>query len=234
MRTPARPVHGFTLVELLVALAAMALLGAMAWRGLDGMGRAQSRTQAFGEQVQALQAGLGQWDADLDAMAQSPTLSALDFDGRILRITRQVAAIETAPAGVDADIMGGGFRVVAWGVREVDGQRHWLRWQSALLHSRAEWTMAWQQAAWWGQNPTADMRRSEVAVSGADEWQVYYYRGDAWTNPLSSEGGASAASGSSSVVPDGVRLVLTLTAGQAISGRLTRDWVRPNLGSGRS
>ena len=32
---------GFTLVELLVALAAMAMLSLMAWRGIDGMGRAQ-------------------------------------------------------------------------------------------------------------------------------------------------------------------------------------------------
>ena len=32
--------------------------------------------------------------------------------------------------------------------------------------------------------------------------------------------------------PDGVRLVLTLSHGQALSGTLTRDWVRPLLGGG--
>ena len=31
-------------------------------------------------------------------------------------------------------------------------------------------------------------------------------------------------------VPDGVRLVLKLSAGQAVSGTLTRDWVTPDLG----
>ena len=36
MRT-LRVQHGFTLVELLVAVALMALMAAMSWRGLDGM-----------------------------------------------------------------------------------------------------------------------------------------------------------------------------------------------------
>ncbi|MDB5945160.1 MAG: methylation, partial [Ramlibacter sp.] len=34
-------------------------------------------------------------------------------------------------------------------------------------------------------------------------------------------------------LPDGVRLVLTLPAGQAVSGQITRDWVRPTLGATR-
>ena len=40
----ARTQRGFTLVELLVALFAMALLAIMSWRGLDGMTRAQAQT----------------------------------------------------------------------------------------------------------------------------------------------------------------------------------------------
>ena len=32
---------------------------------------------------------------------------------------------------------------------------------------------------------------------------------------------------------DAVRLVLTLSAGQAISGSLTRDWLRPTVGGGK-
>jgi general secretion pathway protein J len=31
-------------------------------------------------------------------------------------------------------------------------------------------------------------------------------------------------------MPDGVRLLLTLPPGQAVSGVLTRDWARPGLG----
>jgi general secretion pathway protein J len=35
-------------------------------------------------------------------------------------------------------------------------------------------------------------------------------------------------------LPDGVRLVLVLPPGQAISGKLTRDWIRPNFGGNKS
>ena len=47
--------RGFTLVELLVALFALALLAVLGWRGLDGMVRAQSQLQARADQVLALQ-----------------------------------------------------------------------------------------------------------------------------------------------------------------------------------
>lgn len=222
---------GFTLVELLVALAAMALLSAMAWRGIDAMGRAQSSTQAFGADVQALQAGLGQWTSDLDAVAVMPALTPIDFDGRVLRITRRWPY---EVPGSAADSAGGGLRVVAWGLRDVDGRRQWSRWQSGLLRSRTQWTDAWQQAAWWGQNPTEQLRQGEVLISGADEWQVFYFRNNSWTSPLSSAADGVAAGANEAPLPDGVRLILALTPGQAVSGRLTRDWVRPTLGPGGS
>lgn len=222
---------GFTLIELLVALAAMALLSVMAWRGIDAMGRAQSSTQAFGSDVQALQAGLGQWMSDLDAVAVMPAVTAIDFDGRVLRITRRWPY--DAP-GSSADVAGGGLRVVAWGLRDADGRRQWSRWQSGLLRTRAQWTDAWQQAAWWGQNPTELLRQGEVLISGADAWQVIYFRNNSWTSPLSSAADGAAGNTGQPPLPDGVRLILTLTPGQAVSGRLTRDWVRPTLGPGGS
>ena len=56
--------RGFTLVELLVALFAMALLAVMSWRGLDGMTRAQAITAARADEVLTLQVGLAQWGAE--------------------------------------------------------------------------------------------------------------------------------------------------------------------------
>ena len=35
-------------------------------------------------------------------------------------------------------------------------------------------------------------------------------------------------------VPDGIRVVLTLPAGQPLTGVLTKDWIRPTLGGGKS
>ncbi|MEO8542750.1 MAG: prepilin-type N-terminal cleavage/methylation domain-containing protein [Burkholderiaceae bacterium] len=222
---------GFTLVELLVALAAMAVLSVMAWRGIDAMGRAQTSTRVFGSDVQALQVGLGQWSSDLDAVAVMPALTALDFDGRVLRITRRWPYAEP---GASAASAGGGLKVVAWGLRDVDGRRLWSRWQSGVLRTRAQWTEAWQQAAWWGQNPTEELRQGEVQIAVADELQVFYYRNNSWTSPLSSAANGAAGAAAQAPLPDGVRLMLSLTPGQAVSGRLTRDWIRPTLGPGGS
>ena len=81
---------GFTLVELLVALAVMALMAVLAWRGLDGMHRAQAQTLAYSDDVLALQAGLAQWATDLDAVMQLPPVGGIEFDGRVVRLTRSV------------------------------------------------------------------------------------------------------------------------------------------------
>lgn len=240
--------RGFTLVEVLVALAAMALLAVMAWRGVDAMGRAQSTTRERSDDALTLQAGLSQWRADLDAMVQLPPVGGADFDGRVLRLTRQVHVAgegdgpaipmsESAQSAVLAGAMpASALEVVAWGARLIDGQRHWLRWKSPPLRTREQLQLAWQMAAQWGENPTEELRRREVAIAAIDEWQVFYFRQDSWSSPLSSAAGTGAPTGGPAAqvpLPDGVRLALVLSAGQALSGRLQLDWVRAGFGSGR-
>ena len=214
--------RGFTLVELLVALFAMSMLAVLSWRGLDGMTRAQASTQARADEVLTRQTGLAQWGADLDALQQLPQANAIDWNGRVLRLTRR----GTAGAG-------DGVLVVAWTRRAGS----WLRWQSPPLTSRGQLSEAWQKADIWSQNPGDAERSNEVSITPLDNWQIFYYRSDAWTNPLSSDasGAAGAASpGGVAVVPDGVRVVLTLPPGQALAGTLVRDWVRPTIGGGKS
>ena len=227
-----RTSRGFTLVELLVALMAMALLAVMSWRGLDGMTRVQAQTEARADEVLTLQVGLSQWGADLDAVMQLPQTPALDWNGHVLRMTRRGTA---SPAD--------GMLVVAWTRRIVNGQGTWLRWQSPQVTTRGDLDVQWQRADVWSLNPGDDERRGEVAVTPLDDWQIFYFRENAWTNPQSSDVSATGAVpgappaprvGAAPVFPDGVRLVLTLPAGQAISGTLTRDWVRPTLGANKS
>lgn len=221
--------RGFTLIELLVAISLMALMAVLSWRGLDGMTRAQAQMRQHSDEVLALQAGLAQWAADLDALAPQPNTPSLDWDGRALRILRRGTATP-----------GEGLSVVAWSRRSIDGTGQWLRWQSPPLRTRGELQLAWQKAAQWAQNPGDEDRKLEVRIVPLDRWQVFYYRGDAWSNPLSSEGAATAAKAAADppapvtpVIPDGIRLVLSLAPGQAITGTLTRDWLRPTLGGGK-
>ena len=86
-RPPAR-VRGFTLIELLVAIGVLALMAVLTWRGLDGISRAQGQLQQRSDEVQTLQATLGQWTADLDALAEQPNWKSLDWDGRSMRLLR--------------------------------------------------------------------------------------------------------------------------------------------------
>lgn len=215
--------RGFTLIELLVALGLMALMAVLSWRGIDGMARTQTQTQQHSDEVLALQMGLAQWCADLDAMEPAGGLPGLDWDGRVLRLTRRGAT--------DSDAA---LRVVAWSRRAVDGRSLWLRWQSAPLHRQDELQLAWQQAALWAQNADDALRRQEVRIVPVVNWQLYYFRQDAWTNPLSSAGSGAPGTTVGQGTPDGVRLILDLPAGFALAGLVTRDWVRPTLGGHKS
>ena len=218
-----RRAGGFTLIELLVAISLMALMTVMSWRGLDGMTRAQAQMQQHSDSVLTLQAGLAQWGADLDAQAVQPNTPSLEWDGRALRILRHGTA---SP--------GEGLTVVAWSRRTIEGNGQWLRWQSPPVTTRAQLQQAWQRAALWGQNPSDEDRKREVRIAALDSWQIFYYRSDAWSNPLSSAGVATPGKPADTLVtPDGVRLVLALAPGQAISGSVTRDWLRPGVGGGK-
>lgn len=226
--------RGFTLIELLVAIGILALMAGLSWRGLDGMAKAQTQLQQRADTVLTLQAGLSQWAADLDALVQLPNTPALDWDGRALRITRRSTA---AP--------GDGVLVVAWSRRDIDGTSQWLRWQSPPVQTRGDLQTTWARAAQWAQNASEEDKKLEVRVAAIQEWKVFYFRADAWTNPLSSDGAvlppatqAPSAGGilpapAEAALPDGVRLVLTLAPNDAFAGTLTRDWARITLGGGK-
>jgi len=212
---------GFTLVELLVALALMAVLGVLSWRGLDTMVRTRENTQSRIDTVALAQTSLAQWRADLDAMSPMPGVlndSAIAWDGRVLRVLRRNGT--PLPQGQDS-----GMVVAAWTVR--DG--HWWRWQSPALVTRASLNQAWDLAQQWGQNPSAESRRQETRLMPAQSWQLFYFRENAWTNPLSSAGNSPVTLKS----PDGVRFLLQLDA-PLDSGTLTLDWVRPSFNPVRS
>jgi general secretion pathway protein J len=228
-----RALRGFTLIELMVAIAIMAMLAVASWRGIDGMARAQSITRERSDQIVTLQTALAQWQSDLNHVHETQIVSAIDYDGLVFRVTRRDSASDAQ------------LRIVAWTRRARDGGLHWLRWQSAPLKTRAELQTGWNEAGLWAKNATQTLRKSEVDLARVDDMQIFYLRSGTWTNPLSSGSSSSANPGlpvppaSSAgappnslnavlnITPDGVRLVLKLSEQQALSGPLTLDWVRP-------
>ncbi len=224
---------GFTLVEVLVSLLAMAVLATLAWQGLDGILRARDGTRKSMDRTVRLATVVTQWEQDLQAVHDTALVPALAFDGQTLRLTRRAEA---------------GVALVAWSVRG----GLWQRWTGPAYTRGGDLQQGWLRSFQFLGNEPGHLQLAE----GASEWQVYFYRGGAWTNAQSTgdlvqpqaqlpapaptpatgasapEGGASAPQGSASApegeaapvaapreaLPDAVRLVITL------DGRtLTRD-----------
>jgi general secretion pathway protein J len=216
---PAAAGRGFTLVEVLVALFIMAVLAGLAWRGVDALVRARDGSRAVIEATQRLNTVLTQWEQDLAAVHDTGSVPALAFDGRTLRLTRSAE---------------GGVRLVAWALHESD----WQRWAGPPTTRVAE-----LQQTWLASQQLLGTEPGQLKVlPRVDSVQVFFYRGNAWTNaqstgdvvvvprsPRPPAAPASAASGAAPAppaaalpdreqLPDAVRLVLGID-GQ----RLTRD-----------
>jgi general secretion pathway protein J len=103
---------------------------------------------------------------------------------------------------------------VAWSVRE----GIWRRWQSPVVANAAELQQAWLASQQLLGNEETQVR----LLDGVTEWQIYFYRGNTWSNAQSSADVAAAPTAASapprSALPNGVRLVMSVG-----ERRLTRD-----------
>ena len=162
-QTPRRARPGFTLVEVLVALVIMAVVAAMGWQGVAAMARARDIGAAASERTLRLSALVGQWEQDLAAIYDSPQVPGLSFDGATLRVVRR---------------SDGGVMVVAWAVR--DGV--WRRWASPPASRVGDLQQAWLASQ--------QLQGSEAGqiklLDGVTGWQVYFWRGQGWSNAQSS------------------------------------------------
>jgi len=218
-----RPAGGFTLIELLVAISLMALMSAPAWRGLDGTDTGPDPAAPAGRRCAGAAGGagaVGRRSGRLGAAAQRQQSGAgTDEPCVCCGVTR--SALPTAcvwwPGRAAAQVPrrlaapGSHPRSAAMALCKPPGKRRRCGRRTRALRTNA----------------------GRLTLVPLADWQIFFYRGDAWTNPLSSAGAARDDKAGRPELPDGVRLVLGLSAGQTISGSLTRDWVRPGLGGGK-
>lgn len=156
--------HGFTLVEVLVALFVMASMAAIAWKGLDTLLRSREISQTQLQQAERLQAVLAQWELDLRQLQDSGLTPRLAFDGINLRLTRQREE---------------GLQVVTWTL--VDGRLY--RWEDRPVRSRGELEQSLERSR---QVPALRTAQALPALDGLLGWQMYFYRDNAWSNAMSS------------------------------------------------
>lgn len=201
--------RGFTLVEVLVALMALALMAAMAWQGVDGILRAREASQERLERVLRLNTAVAQWEHDIAAVQSTNAAPPIAFDGQTLRLTRRTDA---------------GVQVVAWTLADDDAGT-WRRWAGPPVTDRTRLQEQWLQSQQLGGREAGLLN----VASGIVEWQVYFYRNNAWTNPQSSgdvvqaPGTAASAPVLAVALPSGVRMVVRFDPASGFPGALTRD-----------
>ena len=210
MRRRIHRLSGFTLVEVMVALVVMSLMSLLAWRGLDGLLKSRDITQSHLQHSARLQTVVAQWEQDLLALQDSGNAPALSFDGATLRITRQQPA---------------GMQVVAWSLR--NGGLY--RWEDRPVQTVA----ALQESLQRSQQSLSQDKTQLLTIEGVSGWQMFFYRGNGWSNAQSSDdqaspvAAASAASAAAapprSVLPSGVRMILQFAPGSEFSGSMTRQ-----------
>jgi len=192
-----------------VALLVMAVLATMAWQGIDGIARSRDIARERMERTLRLTSVLAQWQYDLEALHDGTAVPGFTFDGSTLRLVRRSE---------------GGVQIVNWSLRGSE----WLRWSGPVVTRAGELQEQWMRSQQLLGNEPGQVH----TLSGVQAWQLYCYRGNAWSNCQSSADvispnpGAAppnpatpgAAAPPRSVAPSGVRSVMTLP-----DGTLTRD-----------
>jgi general secretion pathway protein J len=220
--------HGFTLIEVLVALVIMSIMAVMAWQGIDGIVRTRDISQTRLEQILRLNTVLSQWDQDLASFQDTGILpeSPLSCDGASVRFARR------APGGV---------QLVVWSLRPQGNSNALVRWASPVVTQANALQENWMRSKQLQGDEPGTLR----TLTGLSTWQVYFFLDSNWANCQST--GDQAADGSNPppgktisnngapptppeppgnpavAAPKGVRVVLGFAQGDGLGGSITRD-----------
>ena len=143
-------------------------------------------------------------------------MPGLSFDGSALRIARRAE---------------GGVQIVVWSLRE----GVWRRWTSPLVTRVGELQQVWQASQQLQGQEAGQLRLAD----GVSAWQIFFWRGQGWSNaqssgdvalatsaqtpalpalPASAASGVATGKAQRTLLPSGVRLQIDLA-----EGRLLRD-----------
>jgi len=213
--------RGFTLVEVMVALLIMAILAALAFRGIDALVRAKDAALASTDRTLKMNTGMSQFEYDMSQVIDSKVLPRpIMFDGATLRVARR------SPAGI---------QLVLWTLQD----HRWQRWASPAYIHMSDLTDAWMRSQQWD-----SISGSAVTVlANVDDFQVYVCNpatlatsGCSWNNVQSTQGAVAVvppaevvpsapATPVTSVQPNGIRILL-----KTPEGEITRERELPRFG----
>jgi general secretion pathway protein J len=151
-----------------VALVILSVMAAMAWKGMDGITRSREIADGGLKRTLRMQSVMQQWSADLNSVIATGVVQGIQFDGAALRLTRQSQ---------------GGVQVVVWALRS----GRWVRWAGQPVTNVGALEEQWMRSFnFQGREPG-----SIAALKGVEQWQVYFFRGGAWSNAQSSAGASA-------------------------------------------
>ena len=213
---------GFTLVEVMVALLIMAILAALAFRGIDALARAKDAALSSTDRTLKMNTGMSQFEYDMSQVVDSKVLPRpIMFDGATLRVARR------SPAGI---------QLVLWTLQD----HRWQRWASPAYIHMTDLTDAWMRSQQWD----AISGGAVTVLENVEDFQVYVCNpatiatsGCSWNNVQSTQGAAAAALPPVSAVsgvsatpvtttqPNGIRILLKVPEGE-----ITRERELPRFG----
>jgi general secretion pathway protein J len=201
---PRRRPSGFTLIEVMVALLIMAILAALAFRGIDALVRSKDAALGATDRTLKLNTGMSQFDYDIAQMVDSKVLpQSMMWDGASLRFARRT------PDGI---------QLVEWTLQD----RRWQRWASASFTHMSDLTDAWMRTQQWDAvsanavTVLRDVDGFDFILCNPNGLQVV---GCSWNNAGSGRGGPAAASGAAGAQPKGLRITLKLPEGELVRER---------------
>jgi len=193
---------GFTLVELLVAIAILAMVAVLGWRGLDGIVRARVALTADMETTRGMQLAFAQMENDCEHAAGNDIMAgrpALLWDTDRLVLVRKVF-VENEPSRL---------QVVSY--RVVEGKL--VRRESPGTRDLIQIEQLWQAIT---SDAAAENSPSVVLQVGVLGMQVQGWQNNAWRNEPTAVGGGAPdpalteSPAKNAQDPTGVQVALTV------------------------